>query len=271
MSAASVGSSDAGAQLVELGDRRLAACSDVEHTALVAEGGERRTGDVADIDVVACLHAVAEDPRLLAACQRAEEDRDDASLTVRVLSRAVDVPVAERDVSCPVQPVVGAQVLLGCELRRAIRRERLAGRVLGGRRGAFAVDGTPGGREDDLGAVLPCAFQDPHGSEHVHVGVLDRPFDRDAHVGLRREVEDGLRPHGVEHVVERLSDVADVELSTGCDVVLRAVYERIDDGDLGTLCDECVDDMRADEAGSSGDDGPHIRILRTAIGWSACS
>ena len=99
--------------------------ADVEHAALVAERTERRAGDVADVDVVARLAAVAEDPRLLASQSGAEEDRDDARLAVRVLARPVDVSVAERDVVQAVQPVERPQVLLARELRGAVRRERL--------------------------------------------------------------------------------------------------------------------------------------------------
>ena len=103
-------------------------------------------------------------------------------------------------------------------------------------------------------------------------GVLDRILDRDADVGLRSEVEDRLGSHRREEVVERLADVAHVELRSGRDVLLAAVDERVDDGDLDATRDERVDDVRADEAGASGHDRPHGRILsRTAVGWGRCS
>ena len=118
---------------IQLGHGRLAARPDVEHPALVSERRDRRAGDVADVHVVARLPAVAEDPRLLAAREGAEKDRDDARLAMWILSRPVHVPVAQRDVPRPVEPVVRAQVLLGGQLRRAVRRERLARRVLASR------------------------------------------------------------------------------------------------------------------------------------------
>ena len=92
---------DARAQLVQLDDRGLAAGPDVEDAAILAERRGRRARDVADVDVVAGLRPVAEDRRLLAARERAEEDRDDARLAVRILARAVDVPVAQGDVPRP--------------------------------------------------------------------------------------------------------------------------------------------------------------------------
>ncbi len=84
-------------------------------------------------------------------------------------------------------------------------------------------------------------------------------------------MEDRLGPHLVEEVVDRLADVAHVELGPGRDVLLVAVDERVDDGDLVAACDERIDDVRADEAGSSGHDRPHGRILLATVGWSRCS
>src|SRR5262245_12101573 len=82
---------------------------DLEHGSLLAEtdvdrpggvafaGAEVRVHHVVDIDVVARLLAVAEDHGLPAVDDSAAEDRDDAGLAERVLARAVDVAVAERD------------------------------------------------------------------------------------------------------------------------------------------------------------------------------
>ena len=105
-------------------------------------------------------------------------------------------------------------------------------------------------------------LEDGDRREDVHFRVLDRALDRDANVDLRGEVEDDLRTNGVEKVVERLADVADVQLGAGVDVLLRAADERVDDGDLVAARDERVDDVRADEPGSSGHDRPHGCILR---------
>jgi len=119
--------------------------------------------------------------------------------------------------------------------------------------------------------VLPRALEDANRAEDVHLRVLDWTLNRDANIRLCGEVEDRLGPHRVEDVVERLPDVPDVQLRGGRDVVLGSVDQRIDDGDLGILRDQRVHDVGADEPGASGDDRPHDRILRTAIGWSGCS
>ena len=96
-------------------------------------------------------------------------------------------------------------------------------------------------------------------------------LDRDADVRLRCEMEHGLGPNLVEEVVERVADVADVQDRAATHVLSRAVDERVDDGHLVAARDERVDHVRADEAGSSGHDCPHDRILRTAIGCRRCS
>ena len=97
-------------------------------------------------------------------------------------------------------------------------------------------------------------FEDANRAEHVHLGVLDRVLDRDPHVRLRGQMEHGLGPNGVEDVVERLADVAHMELGAGGDVLLLAVDERVDHGDLVAPRDERVDDVRPDKTRASGDD-----------------
>ena len=104
--------------------------------------------DVADVDEVAALAAVAEDRRLLAARHPLEEDRDDAALEPGVLPRPVDVREAQRDVRGAVDAVPAGEVLLAALLRDPVRRERRNGDVLVGRAGALAVD-RPAGRGED--------------------------------------------------------------------------------------------------------------------------
>ena len=97
-------------------------------------------------------------------------------------------------------------------------------------------------------------FEDANSAEHVHLGVLDRALDRDAHIRLCGQMEHGLGPNGVEDVVKRLADVAHVEHGAGGDVLLLAVDERVDHGDLVAPRHERVDDVRADESRAPGDD-----------------
>ena len=87
-------------------------------------GGEVGGDDVADVDVVARLQAVAERDRRAALDELAAEDRDDAALAVRVLARAVDVRVAQRDRRQPVQAAVEAAVALGGVLALPVGRHR---------------------------------------------------------------------------------------------------------------------------------------------------
>ena len=97
---------DSLAQLEQLDDGGLTPGAHVVDAAVVRPRGHGRAGDVADVDVVARLRAVAEDLRRLAGEQPLEEDRDDARLAVRVLPRAVHVPVPQRRRARPVEPVV---------------------------------------------------------------------------------------------------------------------------------------------------------------------
>ena len=77
---------------------RLLAAPDVERPGHVALGGHQvRPHHVADLDPVARLPSVSEHGRPAAVDQRAAEDRDHAGLPVHVLTRPVDVAVAERD------------------------------------------------------------------------------------------------------------------------------------------------------------------------------
>src|SRR3954468_4859549 len=109
----------------ELEHARLAAGADVVGTGRVGLGcREVRGDDVADPVVVARLLAVAEDGRPRALEQLAAEDRDHARLAERVLARAVDVAVAQRHRRESVQPPEQGAVVLGAELRVAVRRHR---------------------------------------------------------------------------------------------------------------------------------------------------
>ncbi len=126
---------------------------DVEHRALLARAdvvlavgvvvgqhGEDRAHDVADVDVVARLGAVAVDRRLLAGLQLAAEDRDHARLAQRVLAGPIDVAQPHRRAAQAVQPPEQADVALGAELRLAVGR-------LGQRLDRL-------GRRDDLGLAV---------------------------------------------------------------------------------------------------------------------
>jgi len=74
------------------------------------KGAGVRLRHVADVNEIARLPAVAVDAGLLSAQQTARENRDHARLTVRVLSRPVDIGVAQGGVRQPMQRVERSQV-----------------------------------------------------------------------------------------------------------------------------------------------------------------
>src|SRR5215217_6790104 len=106
----------------------------------MADRGEQGVDDIADVDEVARLAAVAEDRRRLAARHPLEEDRDDPALEPRVLARPVLVREPEHDVARAVHAVPAAEVLLAAELRDPVWRHGLERRVLERRPVALAVD-----------------------------------------------------------------------------------------------------------------------------------
>ena len=83
-----------------------------------------------------------------------------------------------------------------------------------------------------------------------------RALDRQRDAGLRREVADDVRVEPVERVPELLciDDVDALELSGCGDVLLQAGREVVDREDRGAVREKSVDHVRADEAGSPGDD-----------------
>ena len=153
--------------------------------------------EVADVDVVARLRAVAEHLRPAAGEVLAAEDRDHAGLAVRVLARAVDVAEAQRHRRQAVQALVEAR---GTARRRAstCRSRPSAGRrmVLGRRdHVGLAVDRAAGrGEHEAPRAGLARGLEHVDRALDVRARVVVRAVDRDAHVDLRGEVEDDLGP-----------------------------------------------------------------------------
>ena len=153
--------------------------------------GDEGTRDVADVNVVARRLAEAVHDDLLAAGQAVREDRDDAGLAVRLLSRPVDVAEAQHDVREPVQPPPGRDVRLAGELRRTVGRERLGWEGLRRRqRSVVPVDRAAGRREDHRGARGARRFAHVQRAADVDVEVVLRALDRHGDARLRREVAD---------------------------------------------------------------------------------
>ena len=152
--------------------------------------------------------------------------------------------------------VPAGEVLLGAELRDAVRRERPERRVLGRGAVALAVDRAARRREDDLRAGAPRRLEHLDGADDVDGRVVVGPRDRGHHVGLRGEVEDDVRRAEVEAV----ADVPLDERGGGVQVLALAGREVVDRDDLVAALDEPVDEVRPDEPGSTGDDRPHAAV-----------
>jgi hypothetical protein len=250
---------------------------DVQHRPLLAEAdvdrargtGSRRAqvrvDDVVDVDVVACLLAVSEDRGPAAVQHLAAEDRDHAGLAERVLPRAVDVAVAERDGRESVETGEDLAVLLGAELGETVRRLRRDPVVLGRRhRLQLAVDGAAcGGVDEAPHPVRLRRAQHVGGALDVDAGVGRRVGHRLAHVDLGGEVEDHLGPEARDDVVHglRLSDVDVGERGAVRDRLLEVLAlagrEIVDHGDLVTAREKRVDEIRSDEAGAAGNECIH--------------
>ena len=74
-------------------------------------------------------------------------------------------------------------------------------------------------------------------------------------------MDDRLGPDLGEEGVERLADVVLVQRRARVQILPPAGGEVVDDVDLVAAREQGIDDVRADEACSSRDDGPHARIL----------
>ena len=207
---------DGGARAVQFVDGGLARRADVERAAGAADGREQCVDDVADVDEVAHLAAVAEDDRLVAARHPLEEDRDDPALEPGVLARAEDVGEAERDVARAVDAVPAGEVLLAALLRDAVRGERQEREALVDRAGALAVAGAARRREDHLRPRGLRGLEHVDGADDVHLGVELGALHRRLDVGLRGEVEDDVALD-----LERRADV--VLEQTGCRVQVLAL------------------------------------------------
>ncbi len=91
--------------------------------------------------------------------------------------------------------------------------------------------------------------------------VVVGPRDRDADVDLRREVVADRRLDPREELRLRLADVALDELDAVGKVLALPGRQVVQDHDVLAAGGERLRDVRADEAGSSGDEHRHARIL----------
>ena len=107
--------------------------------------------------------------------------------------------------------------------------------------------------------MLAGGLEDADRSDHVDLGVEGRTGDRGRHVGLRGQVEDGLRLRLGEDVGEtRIADVHLDEAGACGDVLPLPGAQVVDDDNLVPSCQEGVDEVRADEPGAPCDNGTHL-------------
>jgi hypothetical protein len=121
-----------------------------------------------------------------------------------------------------------------------------------------AVDRPAGRREHEAPhAGGPRGLEHHGGSTDVDGGVEGGVLDRPADVDLRGEVEDDLRALGPDDRAHRLH-VGDARLVQPCAPVDRGVEVLTPPGgEVVAPLEECVDEVRADEAGPAGHERAH--------------
>ena len=99
-------------------------------------------------------------------------------------------------------------------------------------------------------------LQDTHRSKYVDLGVVVRPLDRGADVGLGCQVNAELRLHQIEDPRGVPADVSKVQLGPGGELLATPRRERVEHVHLVAAGNQRLRDMRADEARSACHDRP---------------
>src|SRR3989442_3243733 len=217
-----------------------------------AERGDDRLDDIADVDVITLVPAVAVHGDRLPPLPRVDEDRDDAALEIAALPRPVEVREAQRD---------GGQARssddpLGLRLETPVVGLRIDGRRLVSAYRRLAVDRAPGGdvhedRRVRLARQLDDVLGPPHDDVAVELLLLHRLHD----LCLRRAVHDAADALARERALERgaVGDVGDAELGPPVEVGAIARGKIVDHEDLIAAREERVDDVAPEESGAAGD------------------
>ena len=222
--------------------------------------------DVGHVAEVAGGAAVAVDPQGLAAQQRARPARHDRRVgALGVLARAEHVEVAQPGAFHAVGPRPGGREQLVDRLGGGVRRQRLTGHRLELRQRRMVAVHRAGGRVDQ-------ATQAGLARRGEQLGEAGRVRTEGAHRmldGARHRSEGGLVQH-MGHAAQRLrtglriADVAVDELEARpgrladrrtdvLEVAPRAGREIVEADDLLAVPQQCLDQVRADEAGRTGD------------------
>src|SRR5690606_6903018 len=206
---------------------------------------------------------VAEDDRPLAVYQGADElGRDGGVGRIRVLARAEDIEVAQRDGLDVIKVVEDRHELLAGELGDGVRRERVRREALVLRRDfRIAIDGGRRGEDDPSNASVA------GGNEQVQrAGDVDgkrglRIGDRARDGGQGTLVIDQLDAVDGAAEVVLVAEVAFHQLNIVGDVVEVAAVaggEVVEDADVLAIGEEAGDEMGANESGAAGDENAHV-------------
>ena len=217
-----------------------------------------RLHDVVDEDEVPRLLPVAVDRDRLVAQDVPDEDREDALVRVAdALPRPVHVEHAQRrhgDID--VRPGPGhVHVALGRVLRDAVVGDRYARDILGRRNELGLAVGRHRARVDETRhAGLDASAQHVHGSDdvrpQVHLGLGEREPD----ARLPGDVEHGVEVRAREELVDDDS-IGHIPVDEGRgrrNALADAGGQVVEDGDVESLAEQAIGQVRADEPGAAG-------------------
>jgi DNA-3-methyladenine glycosylase len=207
---------------------------------------------------------------LLAAEQAIEEYGDHARLSVRILSRTVDVGVPQAGGVQTILLVVEVQVALAGELGHSVRGDRSLGVGLARRELVLlAVDGAAGRGQDHLPENAAAAnLQEIEQAADVDIGVEPRVGDRLSDIHLGGVVDQNIDVVVDENAARLLaSDVADMKLAAGRDVLLAAARQVVHNENPVACGKQRLGDMATDEPCSSGDTDDVAHAGGSPLGW----
>src|SRR5208337_4379787 len=227
-------------------------------------GEEIGLDGVFDKGEVAGLLAVAIDERLTVLEEGGSEAGKYAGIgRIRVLPRAEDVEVPERNALEAVTALESLRVKLTHVFRDAIGRDRGGLHVFRlGKRGGLAVGRRGGGEDDALDFIVAGGQQDIQGAVDVDAVGIERILDRARNRGASGQVnhEFGLQ-HGLLHGLQ----IGDGALHEGDfvanfgEILLFAGRKIVKHDDAVTSPDELLHRVGADKSGAPRDQVAHVR------------
>ncbi len=180
---------------------------------------------------------------------------------MRVLPGSIDIGVPQGDGGDPMFAGIELQVLFTHPLGDAIRADRIGRSGLGRWCRYVAIEHpTGGGKDNSPAAGGHCGIKNIDQTDAVHLRVKERlphgPADR--HLGCL--MTDGIGSFVGEYLRHR-GGIADVDLMqrhARRQVFSRAAGKVIEHGNCMAGCQQGVNDMAADKAGTAGDECLHV-------------